>query len=49
LYGFTPDEDLLAQLLALDLAAAADAEIATAAGGDGRLEAYTTIYRLTAV
>jgi hypothetical protein len=46
-YGFNPEEDLLAQLLALNLAAAADPEIATAPGGGGRPEAYTTTYRLT--
>lgn len=47
-YGFNPDEDLLAQLLALNLAAAADPEIAAVPGGGGRLEAYATTYRLTA-
>ncbi|MGB3672817.1 MAG: type IIL restriction-modification enzyme MmeI, partial [Candidatus Nanopelagicales bacterium] len=47
-YGFDPEEDLLAQLLALNLAAAADPDIATAPGCGGRSEAYTTTYRLTA-
>ena len=47
-YGFNPDEDLLAQLLALNLAAASDPSVATAPGGAGRPEAYTTNYRLTA-
>ncbi|MBS1696620.1 MAG: class I SAM-dependent DNA methyltransferase [Actinobacteria bacterium] len=46
-YGFNPEEDLLAQLLALNLAAAADPAVATAPGGGGRPEAYTTTYRLT--
>ncbi|OKH80883.1 DNA methyltransferase [Mycobacterium sp. ST-F2] len=47
-YGFNPEEDLLAQLLALNLAAASDPEAAIAPGGGGRPEAYTTTYRLTA-
>lgn len=47
-YGFNPDEDLLAQLLALNLAAASDPAAASAPGGGGRPEAYTTTYRLTA-
>lgn len=48
LYGFNPNEDLLGQLLALNLAAATDPEIATRPGGQGRPEAYTTTYRLEA-
>ncbi|BDY26614.1 DNA methyltransferase [Mycolicibacterium mageritense] len=47
-YGFNPDENLLAQLLALNLAAATDPEVATWPGAHGRPEAYTTTYRLTA-
>lgn len=47
-YGFNPEEDLLAQLLALNLAAASDPAVATAPGGGARPEAYTTTYRLTA-
>lgn len=46
-YGFNPDEDLLAQLLALNLAAANDPEVATLPGGQGRPGTYTTSYRLT--
>ncbi|MCA2303179.1 class I SAM-dependent DNA methyltransferase [Mycobacterium intracellulare] len=47
-YGFTPDDDLLAQLLALNLAAASDPEVATPPGSGGLAEAYTTSYRLIA-
>ncbi|MFI2473893.1 DNA methyltransferase [Nocardia xishanensis] len=47
-YDFNPDEDLLAQLLALNLAAATDPEITTPPGGHGRPGIYTTDYRLTA-
>lgn len=47
-YGFNPDEDLLAQLLALNLAAATDPETATSPGGNGRPGIYTTSYKLTA-
>lgn len=47
-YGFNPDEDMLAQLLALNMAAASDPEVATPPGGLGMPEAYTTDYRLTA-
>lgn len=46
-YGFNPNEDMLAQLLALNLAAASDPEVATPPGGGQRPEAYTTTYRLT--
>jgi hypothetical protein len=45
-YGFNPDEDLLAQLLALNLAAAVDPEVATRPGGHGRPGVYTTDYKL---
>lgn len=48
-YGFNPDEDLLAQLLALNLAAAKDPEIARSPGGQGRKGIYSSTYRLTAV
>jgi hypothetical protein len=47
-YGFVSDDDRLAQLPALNLAAASDPEVATQPGGCGRPEAYTTTYRLTA-
>ncbi|MGJ6122984.1 N-6 DNA methylase [Mycolicibacterium sp. Y3] len=47
-YGFNPDEDLLAQLLELNLAAAANAELVTPPGGGGRPESIITTYRLTA-
>ncbi|MBO0880018.1 MAG: hypothetical protein J2P17_06550 [Mycobacterium sp.] len=47
LYGFNPNEDMLAQLLALNLAAAADREVAAWPGGQRRPEAYSTTYRLT--
>jgi hypothetical protein len=47
-YGFDPDEDVLAQLLGLNFAAAADPEDATPPGGGAYSEAYTTTYRLTA-
>lgn len=46
-YGFNPADDELAQLLALNLAAASDPEVATSPGG-AMPEAYTTTYRLTA-
>ncbi|OHU62763.1 DNA methyltransferase [Mycobacteroides chelonae] len=45
-YDFDPTEDLLAQLLALNLAAATDPENATHPGARGLAEAYTTDYRL---
>ncbi|WP_185996152.1 DNA methyltransferase [Nocardioides campestrisoli] len=46
-YGFNPDEDLLAQLLALNLAAADDPLVARVPGGSQFGEsAYTTTYRL---
>jgi hypothetical protein len=48
-YGFNPDEDLLAQLLALNLAAASDPEVATPPGCGEVSEAYTTTYRLEAL
>ncbi|MFF1946104.1 DNA methyltransferase [Rhodococcus qingshengii] len=48
-YGFNSDEDLLAQLLALNLAAAIDPEVATRPGGAGRPGIYTTQYKLVAV
>lgn len=47
LYGFNPNEDMLAQLLALNLAAATDPEVSTRPGSGGRPEAYATSYRLT--
>jgi hypothetical protein len=48
-YGFNPEEDLLAQLLALNLAAAEDPEVARRPGGAQFGDvAYTTTYRLTA-
>lgn len=48
-YGFNPDEDLLAQLLALNLAAAEDPEVARQPGGRQFGEvAYTSEYRLKA-
>ncbi|MDQ6933899.1 MAG: hypothetical protein M3130_01115 [Actinomycetota bacterium] len=48
-YGLNPAEDLLAQLLALNLAAAEDAASSTAPGGaQYGAAAYTTNYRLTA-
>jgi hypothetical protein len=46
-YGFDAKEDLLAQLLALNMAAATEPENATPPGGRGLPEAYTTTYRLT--
>lgn len=46
LYGFNPDDDLLAQLLALNLAAATDPELAITPGGHERPGVYTTDYRL---
>lgn len=46
-YGFNPDEDILAQILALNLAAASDPEVATRPGGRGLPAAYTTTYRMT--
>ena len=45
-YGFDPEEDLLAQLLALNLAADADTDLAPRPGGQGRPGVYTTDYRL---
>jgi hypothetical protein len=47
-YGFDQSEDLLAQLLALNLAAASNPDVATPPGGGGITEAYTTTYRLVA-
>ncbi|KXP08736.1 DNA methyltransferase [Tsukamurella pseudospumae] len=47
-YGFNPDEDLLAQLLALNLAAAKDPEVARKPGGQGRPGIYRSTHRLTA-
>lgn len=48
-YGFNPEEDLLAQLLALNLAAAEDPEVARRPGGHDFEGVYTTTYRLTAI
>lgn len=48
-YGFNPDDDFLAQLLALNLAVAEDPELARRPGGAQFGDAaYTTTYRLTA-
>ncbi|WP_439655438.1 DNA methyltransferase [Tsukamurella strandjordii] len=47
-YGFNPGEDLLTQLLALNLAAATDANVASSPGGNGRPCAYRSNYRLCA-
>lgn len=48
-YGFDPDEDLLAQLLALNLAAADDPAVTQRPGGVHLGDfAYTTHYRVTA-
>lgn len=48
-YGFNPDEDLLAQLLALNLAGAQDPEVVSHPGGARFGEAaYSTNYRVTA-
>lgn len=47
-YGFNPEEDLLAQLLALNLAAATDPSSAVTPGGaQYGPAAYTTNYRMT--
>lgn len=47
-YAFNPDEDLLAQLLALNLAAAADVEVARKPGPQGWPDVNYSTYRLTA-
>lgn len=46
-YGFDPDEDILAQLLALNFAYASDPEVAARPGGNGRPGIYTSTYKLT--
>ena len=47
-YGFNPDEDMLAQLLALNLAMATDPAVAVYPGGNGRPGIYRSTYKLTA-
>jgi hypothetical protein len=47
-YGFTREDDVLAQLLALNLAAAAEPGLARRPGGAEFDGAYTSTYRLTA-
>ena len=46
-YGFSPDDDPLAQLLALNLAIGEQPEIGRRPGADQLEGAYTTTYRLT--
>ena len=47
-FGFDPVEDLLAQLLAINLAADEHPEVARPPGGGGLNGVYTTTYSLTA-
>ncbi|MGB3763306.1 MAG: DNA methyltransferase [Ornithinimicrobium sp.] len=46
-YGFSPDDDVLAQLLALNLSAAGDPAVARYPGGRGMAAAYRSTYRLS--
>ncbi|MEU7916439.1 DNA methyltransferase [Microbispora bryophytorum] len=46
-YGLNPEDDILAQLLALNLAAAAESGHARRPGGSEWREAYKSVYKLT--